>query len=59
MCVQYPPSCTCDVYVVCLNLTLYVRDVFRLVGEELAYRELGDDILVLEKCDRGRGTRPR
>ena len=45
-----------------------MRDVFRLVGEEMAYRELGDQILeyaqlwmrfVLEKCERGRGTRPR
>ena len=42
--------------------------MFRLVGEELAYSELGSAVLeyaqlwmrfVLEKCDRGRGTRPR
>ena len=46
----------------------YIRDMFRLVGEELAYDELGSAVLeyaqlwmrfVLEKCDRGRGTRPR
>ena len=46
----------------------YVREVFRLVGDEMAYSELGERILdyaqlwmrfVLDKCDRGRGTRPR
>ena len=46
----------------------YIRDVFRLVGEDLAYRELGDQIMeyaqlwmrfVFEKCERGRGQRPR
>ena len=46
----------------------YVREVFRLLGDDLAYQELGDDIMdyaqqwmrfVIDKCDRGRGTRLR
>ena len=46
----------------------YVREVFRLLGDDMAYAELGEQALdyalvwiqfVLDKCDRGRGTRPR
>lgn len=46
----------------------YVLDVFCLVGEELAYRELGLSILeysqlwikfVLDKCKRDLGEKPR
>ncbi len=46
----------------------YVREVFRLLGDDMAYSNLGVKALdyagvwmrfVLEKCDRGRGTKPR
>ncbi len=46
-----------------------MREVFRLIGDDMAYRELGEQALsyaltwiqqfVLSKCERGRGTRPR
>ena len=46
----------------------YVREVFRLLGDDMAYQELGKLALdyalvwirfVLGKTERGRGTRPR
>jgi mitogen-activated protein kinase kinase kinase 4 len=53
----------------CFNLGFeHVRDVFRLVGEELAYRELGATILeysqlwirfVMYKCEHRLGEKPR
>ena len=56
-----------QVYKVSLLLQ-YIREVFHLVGEEMAYSELGKMILrysqfwmrfVLEKCDGGTGVKPR
>ena len=55
-------------FVCCCFVLQYVREVFRLLGDDMAYRELGEQSLeyaivwihfVLDKCDRGRGTRPR
>ena len=46
----------------------YVREVFRLLGDDMAYGELGEQAMdytlkwidfVLNKCERGRGTLPR
>ena len=55
--------------IILLVVLQYVREVFRLLGDDMAYRELGDQALeftltwiqqfVLPKCERGRGTRPR
>ena len=50
------------------HLVQYVREVFHLVGDEMAYSKLGKGVLdyaeiwmrfVLDKCDRGAGTPPR
>ena len=58
---------SCDVMVDHVTMQ-YVREVFRLLGDDMAYSELGEQALdyalqwirfVLDKCDRGRGTRPR
>jgi len=64
----YVYALVCLCLFVCLLLQ-YVREVFRLLGDDMAYRELGDQALdftllwiqqfVLPKCERGRGTRPR
>ena len=46
----------------------YVREVFRLLGDGMAYENLGEDIhhhailwirFVVEKCEGGRGTNTR
>ena len=46
----------------------YVREVFRLLGDGMAYENLGEDILhhailwirfVVERCEGGRGTNTR
>ena len=52
-----------------INIPLqYIREVFHLVGDDMAYSELGKMILhysqlwmrfVLEKCDGGTGVKPR
>lgn len=48
----------------CNSLTQYVREVFRLLGDGMAYENLGEDILhhailwirfVVERCEGGRG----
>ena len=46
----------------------YIHEVFRLVGDEMTYGKLGEQIrnyaqlwmtFVLEKCDKGKGQRPK
>ena len=46
----------------------YIRELFRLLGEDLAYEMLGKDMLlyaqlwmrfVVEHCERGRGRCPQ
>ena len=46
----------------------YIHEVFRLVGDEMTYGELGEQIrnyaqlwmtFVLKKCDKGKGQRPK
>ena len=58
----------CLVHIAWCDVVQYVRDVFRLLGDDKAYKELGEQALdytltwidfVLEKCERGRGTPPR